>query len=304
MRHLTTPLASKRPAHVLLGHSLVSEKTTPRGAGRGYEAATELADERNSCHPDTKSQRTSFRTVVSTRRGHAGRVRAARPFHARRVLVAGLLAMCALLPVGAAAHAAEPAPPAPLNLPAQPRVLLIGDSYTQGVGAVPESEGYAYKIAEPLGWTLTIDGFGGSGYANPTTYGAGIFASRLWKHPADAYDLVVLQGSSNDAKYTDSVLAGDINMTLRTVQRRYPHAKVLMMGVTNPYGSPSPDLQRIDGKLKSYAAMYGVPFIDPLAEQWFVPGGGKIYANPTNYHPSNAGHQLMADRFVTDVKAM
>jgi len=195
-------------------------------------------------------------------------------------------------------------PPVRLNLPLQPDVLLVGDSYTEGVGAEPISNGYAFKVAEPLGWTLTRDGRGGSGYVNPTTYGAGIFAERLPRHPTDAYDLVVLQGSSNDVRYGNAELDANLDATLQIVRDRYPRAQVLMVGPTNPYGNPSPDLLRVNGEVKAAAAAWGVPFIDPLAESWFVPGDGRWAANPANGHPSNAGYQRIADRFVAGVRAL
>ena len=56
--------------------------------------------------------------------------------------------------VATPAAAASPA----LVLPSHPKVLLFGDSYTKGVGATSKKKGYAYRIAKPLGWKLTIDG--------------------------------------------------------------------------------------------------------------------------------------------------
>ncbi len=191
-----------------------------------------------------------------------------------------------------------------LNLPLQPRVLLVGDSYTEGIGAVPLANGFANKIAEPLGWTLTQDGKGGSGYVNPSSYGAGTFASRLPGHPADGYELVVIQGSSNDVKYDSAQLDAGIRTTLDVVRARYPHAQVLMVGPTSPYGNPSADLVRVNAEVKAAAAADGDLFIDPIADRWFVPGDGSWAANPANGHPSNAGHQLIADRFVQDVQAL
>ena len=197
-----------------------------------------------------------------------------------------------------------PATTTHLNLPAKPSVLLVGDSYSEGIGAVPLRNGYAYKIAEPLGWTLTLDGKGGSGYVNPTSYGAGIFADRLPRHPADAYDLVVLQGSSNDQRYTAPEVEANLTKTLRLVRERYPHAQVLMLGPTTPYGSPSSTLVRVNDQLKAAAVSCGAVFVDPIAERWFVRGDGTWAANPDNGHPSNAGHERIASRFVADVRAL
>jgi hypothetical protein len=61
---------------------------------------------------------------------------------------------------------------------------------------------------------------------------------------------------------------------------------------------------RVNAEVKATAAAWAVPFIDPLAERWFVPGDGKWAANPVNGHPSNAGYQLIADRFVAGVRAL
>jgi lysophospholipase L1-like esterase len=216
----------------------------------------------------------------------------------RRAFLAAALAL-ATVPLAQPAHAA-----ARLALPAHPRVLLVGDSYTYGGGAVPLSEGYAYKVAAPLGWDLTRDGAWGTGYVNPGTQGLGRFGDRLWKHPADAYSLVVIQGSSNDERYDSGTVKGGVNMTVRTVQRRYPHAQLLLVGLTTPYGSPSADRVRVNSVVRGYAAEKGVLFVDPLAERWFVPGDGSWAANPDNGHPSNAGHRRIADRFVQDVRGL
>ena len=95
---------------------------------------------------------------------------------------------------------AKPDPPRRLELPAHPRVLLMGDSYTEGWGADPESRGFSYQIAKPLGWRLTRDGIGSTGFVDAGLQNQGNYPARLTRHPRDAYDLVVLQGGTNDEK--------------------------------------------------------------------------------------------------------
>ena len=199
------------------------------------------------------------------------------------------------------ARAASPA----LVLPSHPNVLLFGDSYTKGVGATSKKKAYAYRIAEPLGWNLTIDGKSGTGYVDPSADGADTFAERMWQHPHSAtdvpYDLVVIQGSSNDRKYTKAQVAGNINLTIRTSRRLWPEAQIMLMGPTNPWGNVA-EYSMVNAKLEAAAAANGIPFIDPMGEQWFVPGDGERYANLENGHPNNDGHKLMARRFVADVE--
>jgi lysophospholipase L1-like esterase len=192
-----------------------------------------------------------------------------------------------------------------LVLPDHPKVLLLGDSYTKGIGATSKNNAYAYKIAEPLGWDLTIDGKSGTGYIDPSAAGADTFAERMWQHPHSAtdvaYDLVVIQGSSNDRKYTKAEVAGRINLTIRTSRRLWPQAQIILMGPTNPWANVA-EYAMVNDKLEAAAAVNGIPFIDPIGEQWFVPGDGERYANLENGHPNDAGQALMARRFVADVK--
>ena len=200
------------------------------------------------------------------------------------------------------ARAASPA----FVLPDHPKVLLLGDSYTKGIGATSKKKAYAYRIAEPLGWELTVDGKSGTGYVDPSAEGADIFVERMWQQPHSAtdvpFDLVVIQGSSNDRKYTKAEVAGSINMTIRTSRRLWPEAQIILMGPTNPWANVA-EYSMVNAKLKAAAAANDIPFIDPIGEQWFRPGDGAAYANPINGHPNNAGHVVMADRFVQDVQA-
>ncbi|WP_170854050.1 SGNH/GDSL hydrolase family protein [Microlunatus flavus] len=190
-------------------------------------------------------------------------------------------------------------------LPDRPKVLLLGDSYTKGIGASTRTKGYAYQVAEPLGWDLTVDGKSGTGYIDPSADGADTFAERMWNHPHGAadvpYDLVVIQGGSNDRKYTQAEVAGRINLTIRTSRRLWPQAQIILMGPINPWANVA-EYAMVNDKLTTAAAANGILSIDPIGEQWFVPGDGQQYANLENGHPNDAGHELMARRFVADVK--
>ncbi|GAB2579462.1 SGNH/GDSL hydrolase family protein [Microlunatus antarcticus] len=184
-------------------------------------------------------------------------------------------------------------------------MLLIGDSYTKGIGATSKKKAYAYKVAEPLGWDLTIDGKSGTGYIDPSGDGADTYPERMWLRshnaPDVAYDLVVIQGSSNDRKYTMGEVAGRINLTIRTSRKLWPQAQIILMGPTNPWANVA-EYAMVNDKLRAAAAGNGIPFIDPIGEQWFVPGDGERYANVENGHPNDLGYELMARRFVADVK--
>lgn len=205
----------------------------------------------------------------------------------------------------AASDGAAPAPRKPrlLDLPARPRVLLMGDSYTQGWGAEPMTEGFAYHVAAPLGWQLTRDGIGATGYRKPGAKQEGTYAQRLWRHPADAYDLVILQGGSNDEKYAEADIASSVELTFRTVRQRYPSARLVVMEPVLLYGSAYPSHVRLAQVLATSTSQHSLLVIDPVAEQWFVKGGDPALINQAKGHPNNAGYARIAQLFVRDIKA-
>lgn len=208
---------------------------------------------------------------------------------------------------GSTAQPAEAATAGLSPLPPKAPVLIFGDSYVEGLGADVKTNGWAYKVGPLLGWTVTVNGKGGTGYCNPTSYGAGVYFDRLLK-VADAYDLVVLQGSSNDDKtsngqlvYDDATLTAAINKLLDFARSHFTKAQLLMVGPTNPYGSVS---VRANNLLVQAAAAHAIPFVNPIAEKWFVPGDGTIFANTSNGHPNNAGHAHMRSLFVRDLQVL
>lgn len=222
-----------------------------------------------------------------------------------------LLATAALAGVGAALpQASQAATPARLNLPASYTAMFLGDSYSVSTGASPKIEGWAYKSIPMLGCRGSVDAVGGTGYINPGS--GGTYNDRLWRQPADAFDLIVLQGGSNDyrvnadgtLRWSNSQITGAVNQTIRTVLRRFPKARLVLMGPTHPSGSYGQDRLVINAILKRYAASYSLPFVDPIGETWFRSGDWKAYADPASGHPNNAGYLLMANRFVADIKTL
>ena len=255
----------------------------------------------------------------------AGHERSGRPEHhprrtagaARRTLAA--VVGVATLAVGTACSPApQPAPeptcsmpdplpalvPGSLTLPAHPEVLVLGDSYTEGYGAEPETKGWAYLVGKPLGWKVTVDGIGGTGYLNPGPHNEGNYLARLPGLQGRSFDLVVLQGGSNDRDATYPVLQDAVTRTIGTVRTEFPGTRVLLLGPATPYGKP--DEPRITAQcvLAEHAIAQQLPFVDPLGERWFVDGDGDRYANPVNGHPSNAGYKRIAARFEADVRVL
>ena len=233
----------------------------------------------------------------------------------RSAVAAGLLAVLALsgcstpapAPAPTTCSAPVPAPtlaPGSLRLPPHPSVLVFGDSYTQGYGAEPMTQGYAYLVGKPLGWQVTVDGVGGTGYVNPGRKNEGTYLDRLPKLAGRSFDLVVMQGSSNDRDVAYPALLDAISRTMAAVRAEFPGATVVILGTATPYGKPDPTRLLVQCTLAGYASAHYLAFLDPIGESWFVDGDGKLNANPDNGHPSNAGYRRIASRFEADMRVL
>ena len=234
--------------------------------------------------------------------GPPGAARSPRGRRAGRLLrlVAGSLVLLVLVLSGCGAPSAS-APAPSTAATARPRVLIFGDSYTEGAGAVPTTKGYAYLVGEKLGWDVTVDGVGGTGYVAPGPKQQGTYLVRLRAAPAGPFDMVVLQGSSNDERQPIDRLGPAVDSTLGAAQARYPGARFFLMGPVPLYGSVPQTKREVNDTLRDHAAKHGVGFLDPVGEVWFAHGESKTMANPTNGHPSNLGHERIRDRFVLDM---
>ena len=194
--------------------------------------------------------------------------------------------------------------PGSLVLPAQPAVLILGDSYTQGTGADPQTKGWAYLVGKPLGWRVTVNGIGGTGYVNPGPPGGGTYLQRLPTLQGRSFDLVVLQGGSNDHDATYPALQQAVSQTVDAVRTEFGGAAVVIVGPATPYRRPDAVRVLMQCVLAGYAVQQQLSFIDPMSEDWFADGYGDAYANPEIGHPNNAGYRRMADRFEADVRVL
>ncbi|MBI9116110.1 SGNH/GDSL hydrolase family protein [Sanguibacter suaedae] len=174
-------------------------------------------------------------------------------------------------------------------------IAFLGDSLTEGVGAPPE-RGYAWQVAEDLGWELElVDGVGGSGYLVP---GAGVpFPERVDGIVETGADVVVVSGGTNDI-FQDQV-AADVAVAAEDVfhelVERMPAARIVVVGPfpVNPLlaGMSVEMSDAIEGA----ADAVGVEYVDAAdlldrvdTSRW------SEYISEDGIHPNEEGYDLMA----------
>jgi GDSL-like Lipase/Acylhydrolase family len=182
-------------------------------------------------------------------------------------------------------------------------VLFVGASYTAGLGAYPQTDGYAYVIGREPGWRAQVDGVSGTGFLNPGPRGDQTFAERiahLPNHPRP--ELVVFQGGRNDVNYPSAQLRSAAIETAALTRKRYAGAQVVFLGPI-PAHVPAPaDQLAVAETLRSAAASCKAIFVDPIEQGWITPGNEKGYTGRVPAHPDNNGYAYIAQRLLSDLQ--
>lgn len=119
--------------------------------------------------------------------------------------------------------------PAPVR---GPRVIVIGDSFTEGTGATSQVNGFVQVLADALGWDdVWPSGVGGTGYLNPGSGGRVKFGARLSTDVCPfSPDIVVFAGGLNDyATFTPTQIQAEVTADIQAVQSNVPGVTVIVL---------------------------------------------------------------------------
>lgn len=196
----------------------------------------------------------------------------------------------------------------PTTHPKGPRVIVLGDSYTESVGASNVLAGYASRLGVHMGWTdLWISGSGGTGYLNPASPGRVKFADRVTTDVINQNpDIVLITGGINDQGYATADATGTAAGSLfDTILSGLPNVDLRIVGPWNPFASAPPsNLGPTRDAIRAAAVARGLMFVDPMAEQWITAGNKATYIGGDNIHPTDAGHSYIADRIAGHMSAL
>lgn len=214
-----------------------------------------------------------------------------------------LLTACGAAPDRVAAPSSSPSPsPSPSTKPVG-RLLVIGDSFTQGYAA-PGDRGYAQLLAASLGWPAEIDGVGSTGFLWPgpdgrdRTYRARIEARGAAGGPAPT--LVVLQGGLNDYRSPRPQLTAAVEAQVGLVRAAWPQARIVLFGPVSAYQN-NPDLRPLSAALALASLNAGVDYVDPVGDGWVTASNSPSYFIDDGTHPNGAGHAYLAKRLLAEL---
>lgn len=253
--------------------------------------------------------RVSLAVIYSRTVSLHARTRSRRPAWPLVVLAAAVAAICVFAiwrpwqtpsaPAAGVVGAAAAVAPATLALPATPRVLVFGDSWTYGSAATHPTDGYAYIVGEQLGWDVVVAGVRGSGYLKAGVDG-GTFGERIADlDPAMDPDLVIVQGSINDRRLPADGYREAVTAAWDALAARYPDARIVILGPAPQVLPVEAATARIDADLRDLAGSRGWWYLSPVADEWIT---SEVYpdvidtSDVGNDHPSTAGHAYLAAR--------
>jgi len=186
------------------------------------------------------------------------------------------------------------------------RALFFGDSLMNGTGSRPVRPVMARVAAHALGWDVTVDAFGGTGYTTGGTRGRP-YLDRLGRPGvlAPHYDVVLLEGGTNDRKADLVTMHERTTATVDYVRSRLPKAQIILMGAFNPIDQHSwrYDAHRIaiDDVIRTVAREQSLPFFSPISGQW-TKGQGARFLCPDGLHPSTYGYGVMGAKLAAALR--
>ena len=173
-----------------------------------------------------------------------------------------------------------------------PRIVFLGDSFTEGTGAASIAQDYVELTGHYLGLTdIWQSGFGGTGYQLTLTQPwdqvvrPGL-ENRIAQDGVAAHgDIYVLAMGLNDSGTSPTLYASVVD-TLTQLTSGEPNAQVFVVGPWNP--SAQNDVTRSNSDLEIAAAATLFPqvhFLDPV---------GVVFTKADPTHPDQPGHETLA----------
>ena len=207
------------------------------------------------------------------------------------------------------------------------KIAFLGDSITQGVGASSAHTKYT-SVFEKLS-NSQVDNFGVSAtriarrlVPHPTPSWNDTFIDRA-KRMTDDYDVICVFGGTNDyanpnptplgaiENTEEHTFYGALHLLCQTLLTMHPHATIVFATPIHRekdygYGLPNCCLKDYVNAIKEVAEIYSLPVLDLYATagiQSKVPAVMNEYLSD-GLHPNDRGHERIANRFYSFLKAL
>jgi lysophospholipase L1-like esterase len=189
----------------------------------------------------------------------------------------------------------------------RPTLLVVGDSFAGGTGD-PTFRPYPYILGDRLGWNLTVDAQGGTGFVNAAGDGdsRGVpFIERLARD-GQVYnvDCVLLDGGRNDLGLPPAEIIPAADEYMKKLRATWPKAKIIVILPQYVSAQEASNFPALSAGMRHSAEEVNAYVIDPVAEGWYR---GKDLAPlfwNDGVHLNALGNEYYANRIFDNMSAM
>jgi acyl-CoA thioesterase I len=157
--------------------------------------------------------------------------------------------------------------------PARPRLVVLGASFTAGVGSGP-SRSWAVLLARHLHWNAVVYGVPGAGYVRAGSHREGPVAAEVDRIGLSALkpSLVIVQAGHDDIGVPPQLERQRVEQAIAVIRAGAPRARIALLTVFAGR-SPVAAAYRTDRAIvtAAWAADRAVIIIDPLTRGWRFP---------------------------------
>jgi acyl-CoA thioesterase I len=157
--------------------------------------------------------------------------------------------------------------------PARPRLVVVGASFTAGVGSGP-GRSWAVLLARRLHWDAVVYGVPGAGYVRAGARRAGPVVAEVDRLGLSALrpSLIIVQAGHDDIGVPPELEQLRVRQAITVIRARAPGARIALLTVF-PGRSPVAAAYRTDQAIvaAARAADPAVIIIDPLTGGWRYP---------------------------------
>ncbi|WP_344372485.1 SGNH/GDSL hydrolase family protein [Agromyces tropicus] len=203
----------------------------------------------------------------------------------------------------------ERVPANPLTtIPDDPTVLIVGDSWAEGIGATKPDLGWARAAAEALSWNATIDAVGGTGFTKGNASDGRTdlaYDQRISAHAASGteYDIIVFQGGLNDFLAPPREETVAVIRAVDIARQRWPEAAIVVFGPLEPLAQGVDRSSRLEA-IATGAEESDAIYVDPKSPvPWLNERNSPRFDAGDGLHLNDAGYAYVAARFAATIES-
>lgn len=189
----------------------------------------------------------------------------------------------------------------------KPTLLIVGDSFAGGTGD-PTFRPYPYLLGDRLGWSLTLDAQGGTGFINvagPVGSRGVPFIDRLARD-GQLYnvDCVLIDGGRNDLGLFPAAVIPAADEYIKKVRTTWPKAKIIVVLPSYVSAEEASNYPAVSEGMRRSAEEVNAYVIDPVADGWYRGRDLAPLLWHDGVHLNAVGNDYYASRIFDSMRAM